>query len=194
MPETIAILLAGGESRRMGRPKALLDWHGRPLWQHLRDVLLTAGCTQVLVSGNFPVDIPAAIADTTPGLGPLGGIATLAAPLESGATLLVVPVDLPLLDATTLRALLDAQPDAAALHYATHALPARFRLDDAFRDALAACLADENPRRRSVQALAAALAAGELPLDAGAAQALTNANTPEEWQRALDGARGTDRG
>lgn len=190
MPETIAILLAGGESRRMGRPKALLDWHGQPLWLHLRDVLLAAGCTRVQVSGNFPADIPAAIPDTTPGLGPLGGIATLAAPLQPGATLLVVPVDLPLLDVATLRTLLTAQPGAAALHYATHALPARFRLDDAFRDALAACLADENPRRRSVQALAAALAAGELPLDAGAAQALTNANTPEEWQRALDGRAG----
>lgn len=198
MPETIAILLAGGESRRMGQPKALLDWHGRPLWQHLRDVLLAAGCARVLVSGNFPAGIagaiadviPAAIPDSTPGLGPLGGIATLAAPLKTGTTLLVVPVDLPLLDAATLRTLLTAKPDAAALHYATHALPARFRLDDAFRAALAACLADENPRRRSVQALAAALGAGELPLDAGAAQALTNTNTPEEWQRALDGRAG----
>lgn len=190
MPETIAILLAGGESRRMGQPKALLDLHGRPLWQHLRDVLLAAGCAQVLVSGNFPADIPAAVADAAPGLGPLGGIATLVAPLETGSTLLVVPVDLPLLDAATLRTLLNAQPGAAALHYATHALPARFRLDDAFRAALAACLADENPRRRSVQALAAALGAGELPLDAAAARALTNANTPEEWQRALDGRAG----
>lgn len=186
MPETIAILLAGGESRRMGQPKALLDWRGQPLWQHLRDVLLAAGCARVLVSGHFPGAIPEAIADTTPGLGPLGGIATLAAPLENGTTLLVVPVDLPLLDAATLRTLLKAQPQAGALHYATHALPARFRLDDAFRTALAACLADGNPRRRSVQALAAALAAGELPLDAPAAQALTNTNTPEEWQRALD--------
>lgn len=187
MPDTIAILLAGGESRRMGRPKALLDWNGRPLWRHLHDVLLAAGCGRVVISGHFPVDIPEAIADTVPGLGPLGGIAATVAQLDVDATLLVVPVDLPLLDAQTLRALLTAQPRAAALHYATHALPARFRLDDAFRRALATCLADADPRRRSVQALAAALDAAELPLDARSARALANANTPEEWQRALDG-------
>ena len=28
-----AALIAGGKSRRMGRDKAWLDWHGEPLWQ-----------------------------------------------------------------------------------------------------------------------------------------------------------------
>lgn len=173
----------------MGTPKALLEFHGRPLWQSLRDVLLAAGCRRVLISGDFPTAIPEAVPDREPGLGPLGGIATLIAPLPGDATLLVVPVDLPLLDAGTLRTLLTAQPRAAALHYATHALPARFRLDEHFRAALSACLADPDPRRRSMQALAAALGGGELPLDTRAERALSNANTPEEWQRALNARR-----
>ncbi|MFZ5723093.1 MAG: molybdenum cofactor guanylyltransferase [Pseudomonadota bacterium] len=187
MSQPIAVLLAGGESRRMGTPKALLDFHGRPLWQHLHERLLAAGCERVLVSGHFPQDIPGAIPDLTPGTGPLGGIAAVVAalgPARTG-TLLVTPVDLPLLDVPVLRNLLTQHPEAAAMHYATHALPARYRLDAAFRAALAACLADPDPRRRSMQSLAATLQAAVLPLDAAAAAALVNANTPEEWQQVL---------
>ena len=44
-----AILLAAGESTRMGRPKQLLDWHGRPLVAAQIDTLLSAGCRPVVV-------------------------------------------------------------------------------------------------------------------------------------------------
>ena len=50
MSEAVAaIILAAGESQRMGEPKALLDWGGRPLLQHQIDELLAAGCTTVVV-------------------------------------------------------------------------------------------------------------------------------------------------
>jgi molybdenum cofactor cytidylyltransferase len=32
--DVVAVLLAAGDSERMGRPKALLDWHGQPLLSH----------------------------------------------------------------------------------------------------------------------------------------------------------------
>ena len=44
-----AILLAAGESTRMGRPKQLLDWHGRPLVVAQIETLLDAGCRPVVV-------------------------------------------------------------------------------------------------------------------------------------------------
>ena len=44
-----AILLAAGESTRMGRPKQLLDWHGRPLIVAQIEALLNAGCGPVVV-------------------------------------------------------------------------------------------------------------------------------------------------
>ena len=34
-----AVVLAGGRSSRMGRPKALLDWHGRPAVAHAVEVV-----------------------------------------------------------------------------------------------------------------------------------------------------------
>ncbi|MEC8507981.1 MAG: NTP transferase domain-containing protein, partial [Planctomycetota bacterium] len=34
-----AILLCGGESRRMGTPKAWLDWKGQPLLEYMVSIL-----------------------------------------------------------------------------------------------------------------------------------------------------------
>lgn len=48
-----ALLLAAGASTRMGRPKALIPWSGRPLVQHqLRELLATRIRRVVLVLGS----------------------------------------------------------------------------------------------------------------------------------------------
>src|SRR3990172_2139083 len=44
-----ALLLAAGESSRMGRPKALLSWGNGSLLQHQVGELVTAGAAPVLV-------------------------------------------------------------------------------------------------------------------------------------------------
>jgi len=49
MGPTIAILLAAGESRRMGRLKALLPWQGSTLLEHQVNSLLEGGVDQVVV-------------------------------------------------------------------------------------------------------------------------------------------------
>ena len=48
MADAAAIVLAGGASRRMGRPKALLDWHGTPLVHHVASILAGV-CDPVVV-------------------------------------------------------------------------------------------------------------------------------------------------
>lgn len=85
-PATIALLLAGGASTRMGRDKALLDLRGTPVWQHLRDLLLAAGCSDVLISAASTSAIPGAFADDVPGLGPLGGLASALLRLDAALT------------------------------------------------------------------------------------------------------------
>ena len=88
-PGLTGFILAGGKSTRMGRDKALLDWHGRTLLDHMTDLVL-AVADEVHVVGRSPLP------DRLQGLGPLSGIATA---LETSATdaNLVVAVDLPAL-------------------------------------------------------------------------------------------------
>ena len=86
---TSGFILAGGRSKRMGRDKALLDWHGMPLLNHMT-ALLQHATDDVKVVGrdHFP--------DRLPGLGPLSGIET-ALTVSSTDNNLIVAVDLPLL-------------------------------------------------------------------------------------------------
>lgn len=73
------IVLAGGQSRRMGTDKAWLDWNGRPLLARVADALRAAGCTDVLVVGGDAARVAALglahVPDGIAGQGPLQGLA-----------------------------------------------------------------------------------------------------------------------
>ena len=104
-----AVLLAGGQSRRMGRDKALLALPGgRLLWQRQLDVLRELAPAELFLSGfarpGFPADVPL-LADELPGCGPLGGIAAALAAMAS-PRLVVLAIDLPHMTAAFLRGLL----------------------------------------------------------------------------------------
>ena len=173
------VVLAGGRSSRMGQDKARLPWQGQPLLQHMVGLLQAAGAAQVVVSGDYPE--AGGIADGTPGLGPLGGIASVARTLPDGP-LLLVPVDMPRLSAGLLAALA-VQPGRCACFQA-HMLPMRLQLDAHLRAWLAQ-MPGLPPRQRSLQALHAAAAGAWLPLPAQADLQLGNFNTPQQWQEAL---------
>lgn len=58
MPGIAAVLLAAGESSRMGQPKPLLPWGDRPLMQYQVESLAEAGATPIIVVlGHNPADI-----------------------------------------------------------------------------------------------------------------------------------------
>ena len=44
-----AIVLAAGESKRMGRPKQLLEWRGRPLLQHALESLINSAVDEIIL-------------------------------------------------------------------------------------------------------------------------------------------------
>lgn len=93
-----AVLLAGGNSTRMGRDKAGVIFEGQPLWQRQMSTLRATGPEECFISGRLdgpyiggPVEV---IFDAKPDLGPLAGLAAALHRARS-AYLLVLAVDLP---------------------------------------------------------------------------------------------------
>ena len=99
-------VLAGGQSSRMGRDKALLSFAGRPLIAHALSILREAGLVAAIAGANPQANGALAsfapiVEDSQPGFGPLAGIC---AALATVATRYVVflPVDLPLLPSSLI--------------------------------------------------------------------------------------------
>jgi molybdenum cofactor guanylyltransferase len=95
-----AVLLAGGESRRMGRDKATLLFRGRPLWQVQLELLRRLQPAEIFVSARIdpawrPADVRF-IADVSPARGPISGLAASLAQTRS-AHLLALAIDVPLM-------------------------------------------------------------------------------------------------
>ncbi|HAO80839.1 MAG TPA: hypothetical protein DCQ92_18090 [Verrucomicrobia subdivision 3 bacterium] len=92
-----AIILAGGQSRRMGRDKAWLEVAGRPLVAVAGEKIRRAGIGEIFISGRAGVDYSAldcpVLLDERPELGPLSGIERGLAASHS-PLLLVFAVDL----------------------------------------------------------------------------------------------------
>lgn len=175
----IGVVLAGGRSSRMGRDKALLPWNGRPLIEHQIALLQAAGIHEVKVSGERP-DYHG-VADPLPQMGPVGGIAGVAATCGDGE-LLIVPVDMPRLQPALLRRLSAAESGAGSLRFADRVLPMRLRLDARCRDALHAMLASSDERSRSLRALQERVGVQEMTLSAEEAAQLIDCNTEEAWR------------
>ncbi|HZP36821.1 MAG TPA: nucleotidyltransferase family protein [Methylomirabilota bacterium] len=115
---TAAVVLAAGLSRRMGRPKLVLEVAGRPIVRHAVEAVQRAGLDPVLVvTGPEPAPIQAAleglpvriVVNPAPEAGQSGsvraGIAALPAEVE---TVLIALGDQPALDPGIIPALLAA--------------------------------------------------------------------------------------
>lgn len=178
-----ALILAGGRSTRMGQDKARLPFRGGTLLDHVRAVCHDAGAARVLVSGPYPE--ADAIPDRVPGLGPLGGLASVLPELGS-LPLILLPVDLPRLRAKDLLMLHRAAvaSTARAVRFAGgHVLPLWLR-PDATAAATVRAMADHQSRgARSLRALFTALAGIEIACDAATHRALEDCDTPEAWRR-----------
>lgn len=178
----VGVVLAGGLSSRMGRDKAMLDWHGRPLIEHQIAVLEAAGVDAVRVSGNRPAY--QGIADPVAQAGPLGGIAGIAAACAD-TELLIVPVDMPRLQPSLLQRLLAAN-STGSTHFAGHVLPMRLRLDDICRTALTELMADDDERARSLRALQERVGVSTLALNADEEAQLIDCNTEQAWREVCE--------
>jgi molybdenum cofactor cytidylyltransferase len=124
MSRLAAVVLAAGASTRMGRPKPLLEWRGRPfVWHVLEQARAARAEPVIVVEGAVPLpreELEGAVIVRNEAWaeGPLGSLQVgLRAVIEAGAQgpVLVLTVDRPHLRAETLRALaraVDEDPTA----------------------------------------------------------------------------------
>lgn len=189
------LVLAGGRSERMGRDKAtLIHPDGRTLVRRCGDLLRDAGCSHVAVSLRADQEVPAGLEDFSgveiirdsegASVGPIAGMLA-AMRLRPDADWLVVACDLPRLDSTTLRHLINSKhDDDQFLAYrsefdglpeplcALYAPAARSVLEKAVED-------DFRCPRKILIRHNARLLDGVVP------HALDNANTPDDWENAI---------
>ena len=108
-PKLKALILAGGESKRMGQDKSQLDYYGKAHEIHLAELCQSLGLESYISKKDatevdgFPV-----IVDSYVGLGPAGAIAS-AFLTDPNAAWLVLACDLPFVDNALIQELINAR-------------------------------------------------------------------------------------
>jgi molybdopterin-guanine dinucleotide biosynthesis protein A len=181
----IAVVLSGGQSRRMGRDKAGLDFGGKPMLARLVDAYRPC-FDEIYVSvnraGRFDTAGAGEIVDRRPGLGPMAALESVFLETDGDVAFLTA-TDLPFGDPAAARALAEGcvGHDACLLSedeplfaaYSRSCLPAVTQALDR----------DERRLRRLLRGLDRAI----LPWPADrAARILTNVNDPEQYRLALE--------
>lgn len=161
------VVLAGGRSSRMGQDKALLDYNGQLLLDHMIGLLKQAGLHDIYVSGDF--EGYRCIPDHAPHEGPAFAIYDVLKALEAYDGILFVPVDMPLLHTRALRILLSQESGA---FFAGFPLPAYIAKPCPIK------------REKSVKALLKNLDVPSIFLPSEFEFCMANMNTPEEWDEA----------
>jgi molybdopterin-guanine dinucleotide biosynthesis protein A len=104
--DAIGFVLAGGQSSRMGRDKAMAELDGRTLAAGAVDLLRTAGLAAVFAGARSELaDLAPVVFDDAPDLGPLSGICSGLASMKAEYGVFI-PVDMPFLPASLLKYML----------------------------------------------------------------------------------------
>ncbi len=105
-PPLYGLVLAGGQSQRMGIDKGLIEYYGMPQRDYIAR-LLAPLCEKTFIScrPDQAEEVANPLPDTFPGLGPFGAIAS-AFRRHPDAAWLVAACDLPLLDKETIAQLI----------------------------------------------------------------------------------------
>lgn len=178
-----ALLLAGGQSRRMGQSKALLPWKGGTVVEHIMQIVAPLVSSGSIV-GTDTLPLPrgwTAQIDTHPQQGPVGGLATALSRISTPYAL-VLSCDLPLLTEAALRYLMDHHlPKKNAIFVTPNNCwqPLIGLYDRQAGQQFEAALAHG---KRRLQRVVASLPLQLVPCPVQYVTALTNINTPEEYQ------------
>ena len=181
------VVLAGGQSLRMGSDKANLRLKNKTLLQNAYELLKAAGASKVLISRNTQSTIAQYIPDIYPNLGPLGGIYSTLIATEHD--LLITAVDMPLLTSTLLSQIASAgsenscvqknQSQIHAWHFENEPLPLYIRNTSGVKNHLKHILTNANSHK-SIKQFTKSI--GVQTLICNKAHALINTNTPAQFK------------
>lgn len=175
------VVLAGGQSLRMGQDKALLLRGDESMLSFTVRRLLEANASKVWVNRNAPLPEgleAKVVTDLIADRGPLSG---LHAAIErvNDTPLLFVPVDLPQLTAETLSELVRfGQQESATVFFKGHPLPLYIHNPKLVLPELARRLTEH----AGLSVMGFLEAIGAVPIDYANEVALTNCNTLEDWK------------
>jgi len=203
LADAAGVVLAGGRSSRMGRPKAALEWHGSTLLHRTTALVARTVGGPVLVVAAPGQDLPElppqveVVADPVEGQGPMRGLATgLAALAERAPMAFVCSTDLPFLHPALIRRVLRGFADSEVDVVLPVARGYRQPLAAGYRTALAGLveklLAEGDLRPgmlfrhcRVAQLDDAALLTDELARYDPELDSLVNVNEPDDYAAAL---------
>ncbi len=187
----LTVILTGGKSRRMGRDKAMLPWHGGTLLQSLIDryrAVLGEVAVSVNEPGRFSFNGAKELTDRFPGMGPLNGIVS-GFENTSEETLFLTATDLPFGDPGLVLRLneLMGSADACVMRRGVKGFEPLFALyRRSCMEKAEKCFAENKKSFRDMLEMAEVRYVQESELcDFDLEHILCNVNTPEEWERAV---------
>jgi len=188
------VVLAGGQSLRMGQDKSSLMIEQLSLLKRAVNLLQNSGLKDCFVSGDH--QDYRCIKDKQAGLGPIGGIAACNSALTAEYdAMLVIPVDMPLLAIQDCSYLLQQYLDQVSasnkptevpgLFYQQAIFPLVISLTDPLSCYCENIINSSDKKSRSLFRLFESLDIKGIPLNTNDRFRFENTNTPEQWQRCL---------
>ncbi len=173
--EVAGVVLAGGQSRRMGCDKSELEISGVSLTNHAFNILNQAGIKEVFISGKKGIQ------DQQKNKGPLAGIVASLDFLKSFKFVLFTTVDMPLLNKHVFHQLISHQ-NSKAVYIEKHFFPLLICNSEINRNCINQQLNNEN---LSIKNLLKQLCAESLhnPFES---DVFLNANTNADWLKVLE--------
>lgn len=164
--------------------KSQLVWQGKTLLEHTSQLLLDAGCTNVLISNNNDQNY---IADRYKNSGPLAGIDACLNHIQKyhsdANTMLVMPVDMPLMSVRLLKKLKESSQADKVTFYNLGRFPLTLPVGTKLASLLFSALENnQNGRGVSVKQLLSHFDEQTFMLDDDQKSLFINCNTQEEWQ------------
>tara|TARA_R110001592_G_scaffold16881_1_gene71354 strand:- start:28145 stop:28660 length:516 start_codon:yes stop_codon:yes gene_type:complete len=163
------VVLVGGQSSRMGANKALLEYKGKPLIEHMADILKSSGLQNIIFSGQ--IDGYQCTPDDTPFEGPAKAMFRIVEQNHHYDGFVFVPIDMPLLNPKMLHLLMEHKDGC---YFSNWPLPCYIKSSTL------------KSQKDSVQDLLNENGINSIDLPDQYVAAMVNANTPDDWKKVVN--------